>query len=399
MDLCVLPQTGASEQWLVLVAVAVVVIGAGVALAVSGTARRRVATSLGALAIVGALAIGGVAAAPVAQADAGTANCVTAPGGATAPAADVVVTPGIPGLQQVCNVESTVAVPTTTGVTYAQTRDGSVVTVTAAANAGYRILDGATTTWWYEVTPVTPAAAPIALPSSVRADYVDTVPTPEGGSEDQFAETDSSFMGDLLAATAAGTASYGLDATQAALTLRFDLVDGDGNPIPTFTASAPATNAIFAYDAALAVFTLAVPADDLEAMNASISEQIAAFAAQYPDASLVSARQFVSGLAVGVQWDGGAVCGVQSWYTTIDAVFEEFTPGAPAGRDAPSGLLDLAPLVAPLTTDAPATADAPAAEETPPTGGEPATGETPATEAPTEVVESPEPEAETPVEG
>lgn len=134
-------------------------------------------------------------------------------------------------------------------------------------------------------------------------------------------------------------------------------------------------------------------------MNASISDQIAAFAAQYPDASLVSARQFVSGLAVGVQWDGGAVCGVQSWYTTIDAVLEEFTPGTPAGRDAPSGLLELAPLVAPLTTDAPATADAPAAEEMPTTGEELATSEASAADAPTEVVESPEPEAETPVEG
>lgn len=409
MDLCVLPQTGASEQWLVLVVVAAIVIGAGIALAVSGKARRRVATGLGALAIVGALALGGMQAAPAALADAGSA-CVTAPGGAQAPRADTVVTPGIPGLQQQCNAESTVVTPTTTGVTYTQTRDGSVVTVTAAANAGYRILDGSTTTWYYDVSPVTPAPAPIDLPTTVRADLVDTAPTPEGGTEDRF-ETESTFMPDLLAAAAAGSASYGLDATQAELVVEFDLLDLEGQPL-TFAASAPVANAIFGYDAPLALFTLAAPVEDRDAAFASLLDQLDAFQQENPGAQLIGVRQAAEGLAVGVQWDGGSVCGQQAAYVAIDAVYLEITgvPGepGPAGlataASASSGVTSLADVGARLAAAAAAEeVDATLVETTAPIADDDSASiaKGPAAEQPTPEVpaQSPAPEVEELVEG
>lgn len=69
------------------------------------------------------------------------------------------VTPAAPTLVDApsCGVEPTVNVTPTDGVTYTQTRDGNIITVTATANStpapGYVIAPGAETTWSFDVTP------------------------------------------------------------------------------------------------------------------------------------------------------------------------------------------------------------------------------------------------------
>lgn len=82
------------------------------------------------------------------------------------------VAPAAPTLApaEQCGVEGTVVIPDTEGVTYSQTREGNTVTVTATANDGYVIAEGARSTWEItipdvepcpeEVTPVAPTLVP-----------------------------------------------------------------------------------------------------------------------------------------------------------------------------------------------------------------------------------------------
>ena len=103
-----------------------------------------------------------------------------------------VVTPVAPALvpSDECEVEATVSTPQVAGVSYSQTREGNVVTVTATALEGYVIADGATTTWTFTIpeaeecegpvepsTVVTPVA-PALVPSD-ECEVEATVSTPQ----------------------------------------------------------------------------------------------------------------------------------------------------------------------------------------------------------------------------
>ncbi|MHA3724217.1 LPXTG cell wall anchor domain-containing protein [Leucobacter sp. HY1910] len=85
------------------------------------------------------------------------------------------ITPVAPTLKpaDTCSVEGTVVIPKTEGIKYTETRDGRTVTVTAAAEPGFVLAEGATAKWTLEipevepcpevVTPVAPTLEPADL--------------------------------------------------------------------------------------------------------------------------------------------------------------------------------------------------------------------------------------------
>lgn len=389
MDLCVLPQTGASEQWLVLAVVAVVVIGAGIALAVSGKARRRVATGLGALAVVGALALGGLAAAPAAQADAGGASCITAPGSVRAPAAATLVTPGIPTAAAQCLAEPAITTPTTQGVTYTSARAGSTLTLTASAQPGYAITPGATTVFTFDMTPGARAPWPVALPERIL-----TTPGPGGPVEDgqvsgYLIPDDLALVPALQAAAEAGALTYALDGSQFRQSITLAVTDVESGAELGRQTFGIAAGGTLTYDFAESAYLITFPAPTEEQYEA-LDAQIDAFLAQFPlDAEIDEVEFGYEGLQLSASYVPGAACGIETVVVPIDIDFSAIGPGAAAAEV--DALIDAAASqrAEAAVTEAPAT-EAPAAEA-------PAT-EAPADEAPAapEATEPAEPEVTEP---
>ncbi|WP_144720248.1 LPXTG cell wall anchor domain-containing protein [Agrococcus jejuensis] len=399
MELCVLPQTGAGEHWLLLVAIAALVIAAGVALALSGRARRSVLTGLGALAIVGALVVAGIGGAPSAQADTGSSQCATAPARQTpAPAAAaIVVTPGIPTTTVQCAAEPSLQVPTTTGVVYSQTRTGSSVTVTAAAAPGYAILAGAVTSWTYDLTPSVRAPWPVALPAATQGTLevdifggpVDTLPIVPDDADD------AALVPSLQAAQDAGTLTYSLDGSGYTESQEFGVYDGETDEqlaTGIVTVSYP-TELTFDFEAGEYRLRFFGVDEDIEAQYQA---QLAALTAPFPGSYANPLGGFppsidITGLNVIASYEPGPGCATETAIVPLETDVEFLFPpvGLDAGFSARGGLVSSGADAAEESLQAPIASEVPAAA--------PVT-EVPA-EAPTEVVESPEPEAETPVEG
>jgi hypothetical protein len=331
MDLCVLPQTGAGEQWLLVVTLAAVIIAAGVALATSGRARRSVLTGLGALAIVGALVAGGIGGAPSAQADAGSAACVTAPARQAPAAAAIVVTPGIPTTTAQCAAEPTLQVPTTTGVVYSQTRTGSSVTVTATAAPGYALLAGAVTSWTYDLTPSVRVPWPVALPASTQA-------TPSG----QDAETGGSYLTPsdpalvpaLQDAALAGALTYALDASEFAIELPLIVSDPETGvelARPVLSAAVPSE---LSYDFERGEYLLSFDGNP-EVAAEQFQVQFEAILAQYPGADIGPGGEFpfdleYNGLQILASYEPGVACATETAIVPIELVLAPIGP--PIGR-------------------------------------------------------------------
>jgi hypothetical protein len=97
------------------------------------------------------------------------------------------VTPTAPSLSTPgCGEAATVVLPTTKGVDYSKKTDGDTVTVTATAQDGYALADGATSSWTLTIpkvvacaVPVTPAAPSVSAPDCGESATV-VLPTTEG---------------------------------------------------------------------------------------------------------------------------------------------------------------------------------------------------------------------------
>ncbi|QCR20392.1 LPXTG cell wall anchor domain-containing protein [Agrococcus sp. SGAir0287] len=370
MDLCVLPQTGSTEPWLLLAIAAVVLVAAGVALAVSGRARRGVLTGLGALAIVGALVVGGVAGAAPAQADAGSADCVTAPARPAPAAAAIVVTPGIPTTTAQCAAEPSLQVPTTQGVVYSQARTGNSVTVTATAAPGYAILAGAVTSWTYDLTPTTRAPWPVDLPDSTEA----TIVLEESGEELVLEPSDPALVPSLQEAADAGALTYSLDGEGFAQVVPVAVLDEDGQQLGTGEVAIPQPSDI-SYDFERNVYLLSP--QDTEPDPDVIEAQIEALLAQYPGAVTVQPLGGfpfffeLTGLRILASYEPGPGCATESAEVAIDVQFPFFPPVALS-----SALQGLSGVDLGTTDESPSLQQAPASEA-------------PASEAPAE--QTPEP--------
>ncbi|WP_144720249.1 hypothetical protein [Agrococcus jejuensis] len=374
MDLCVLPQTGAAEHWLLIGVVAAVLIAAGIALAVSGRARRSVLTGLGALAIIGALVAGGIGGAAPAQADAGSASCVTTP----APVGDEVsaatlVAPGIPTATAQCAAEPTVQIPSTQGVSYTQARTGTTLTVTAVPAAGYAFAAGATTTWSFDMTATTAAPWPVDLPVSTQA--TPTEAAPDGGS--YLTPVDAALVPALQQAADAGLLAYSLDGSQFALAVEFLVVDREtGDELARPVASVPVPSTL-SYDFERGDYLLDFDGNPGDELFEQLTEQIEAIEAQYPDAFVVPAEDGLPftypGLRILASYSPGAGCETVSAVVPIELVLPQQPIPGDAPRLAPDALLqglddvlDTQPEAAPASeapaSEAPAS-EAPATEE------------------------------------
>lgn len=392
MELCVLPQTGSAEPWMLVAVVAVVLIAAGVALVASGRARRSVLTGLSALAIIGALVAGGIGGAAPAQADAGSTSCVTAPAGDEVSAATLVA-PGIPTAAAQCAAEPTVQIPSTQGVTYTQDRAGSTLTVTAVPAAGYAFVAGATTTWTFDMTATSAAPWPVELPERTAA----TPSEPDletGGSF--LTPSDAELVPALQAAADAGALTYALDASQFAVQLEMVVIDpdtGEKLAFPTLSQGIPST---LTYDFERGAYLLGFDGslgelDELEAQYQALLEQ-------YPGTEIVPRDRdstFVPFDFVGMQilasYSPGAGCETATAVVPIDLVLPR--EPLPLPRLAPDVLLDeLTEVVEEALEASPEAAATQSPASGAPASDAPATevpvSEAPATEAPVDPSET-----------
>ncbi|UOQ61035.1 hypothetical protein MUN76_03400 [Leucobacter rhizosphaerae] len=174
-EVCVLAATGGVDAVPLALTAAVVLVVLGiiaVAAARSSRGRRGLAAGFGALALVGALVVVPLASATPVQAATGanTSECDPAQQPpAEKPPVDppvetpdsVIVSPAAPALSDVaCGVEPAVLIPEMDGVAYGQTRAGNIVTVTATAEPGFVLAEGAVATWPLDVTPQPCACVP-----------------------------------------------------------------------------------------------------------------------------------------------------------------------------------------------------------------------------------------------
>ncbi|WP_344344622.1 hypothetical protein [Agrococcus versicolor] len=316
------------EQWLLLVVVAAVVLAAGVALAVSGRARRSVLTGLGALAIVGALVVGGIGGAPSAQADAGSADCVTAPMRPAPAAAAIVVTPGIPTTTVQCAAEPTLQVPTTTGVVYSQTRTGSSVTVTAAAAPGYALLAGAVTSWTYDLTPTTRAPWPVTLPATTQA----TLLVDFSNQSDTYPmdPADPVLVPSLQAAQDAGALTYALDGSGYTESQQFGVFDGETDE-QLATGTVRITYPVdLAYDFAENQYLLTFIGEP-EDLDAQYDAQLDALTAPFPGSYARPVADFppaieITGLEIDASYEPGPGCATETAVVALEADVEFVLP-------------------------------------------------------------------------
>ena len=145
------------------------------------------------------------------------------------------VTPVAPELvpSEDCDTEATVTIPDTEGITYNQTREGNTITVTATANDGYTLTEGATTTWTFDVTgktcpvpntDVTPVAPELVPAEDCETEATVTIPDTEGITYNQTRE------GNTITVTA--TANDGYTLTEGATTTWTFDVTGKTCPVP-----------------------------------------------------------------------------------------------------------------------------------------------------------------------
>ncbi|SDH48357.1 hypothetical protein [Agrococcus jejuensis] len=374
MDLCVLPQTGSTEPWMLVAVVAAVLIAAGIALTASGRARRSVLTGLGALAIIGALVAGSIGGAAPAQADAGSTSCVTAPVGDEVSAATLVA-PGIPTAALQCAAEPTVQIPSTQGVTYTQARTGSTLTVTAVPAAGYAFVAGATTTWTFDMTATSAAPWPVELPERTAAYPSEGTPWLGGA---YLTPIDPELVPALQAAADAGEVTYALDGS--GWRMEIDLVAYDpetDEELDRRTASAPIP-AELSYDFERGEYLLVSEEFSFENLFAAVTAAGEELQALYPDArieaDLESEADIYDGLQIVASYEPGVGCETVTQVVPLDLVFQPMPAPraildglAPALDEAIDRLesLDDAPVESPAlespSTQAPAS-EAPATE-------------------------------------
>ena len=319
MELCVLPETGASDAiWPIVIVTAVALIVAGGVLLRSGAARRRIATGMAALAIVSALALGSVVAAPSAHADA-SPECSTAPatpapsaaGDEQAPAESELptrpeptipeirtVTPEAPTAAAQCGLAPAIAIPTQEGVDYAEAQEGSTLTVTATPQPGFVLAMGATSTWTFDLTPTTVAEMPVALPERIPA-----FPQFESESPDvlRLFVFDATVFADLAAAE-------GIDwtlVTADEVVVTYDVFDPATSTWTTDVESIP-WSASLAYDAAAEQLVLTIV--DGAAFQASFEDAQAAVEARHPGAEVNQSGFPELGLALETSFVPGPGC-------------------------------------------------------------------------------------------
>lgn len=120
------------------------------------------------------------------------------------------VTPPAPTFtpSETCDVEGVVTLPEVEGLTYAQTREGQTITVTASADEGTILAEGAVTSWTFEVPAVDPC--PSGGDDTDSETETPTVPSDnnDGGSTsgtDSKPSWTGPAEGDTLAYTGSGT--------------------------------------------------------------------------------------------------------------------------------------------------------------------------------------------------
>ncbi|WP_344344614.1 hypothetical protein [Agrococcus versicolor] len=359
-----LPTTGADGgAWVAVAAVAAVALVLGGLLLRRGVSRRAVGTGIAALALVGVLALGSGGAASSAFADAGTsADCVSA-GQAVAPSAAptaapttastvapttppsvepttpptdepaTVVTPLAPTAATQCGAEPLVAIPTQEGVSYAQTRDGDVLTLTASALPGFVVASGAQTVFTVDVAATERAEPPVAVPAQVA-----TVPQSEQEGVLTLGAVDPTLIPAVAEAAAAGSLEYELSTTDR-LTYGYSVLDGTGATIATGTVSAPFPTTVTYADGA---YALSYANADVSAVFAEVERQLDAVEAQYPGAMVQSTRTPTDlGIRLTTSYEPGPGCETSITESTI-VVIDQIAPRRDAVAPTQGGLL-LAP--------------------------------------------------------
>lgn len=345
MELCMLPNTGADAGvWAFAIVAAVVAIALGVVMLGRGATRRRMAMGMAALAAVGVVALGSMGAAPSAIADSGSRDCVTqtpapapsqsaaptaapSPSPSTPPAATP-VTPIAPALQQRCELESAVTIPTQTGVAYAESRTGTVLTVTASATAGYVIATGAQTVFTFDVAPSVPAP-PVSLPAQVDATWVSSF----GGV--RAAAADPALVPALADAEAAGQLGYVIESRADGLSFDFEITDPEtGDVVATRTVPVPfETTVVYDFETNEYVYDFSffelIPVVD--SIFRQLQVEFPGFIVENVGLSDPLAAAIV------VSYEGGPACG-----TLVVEAPIVVDSGGPGEGSAPAGVLDAA---------------------------------------------------------
>lgn len=341
MDLCVLPQTGADDgAWIALAAVAAVALVLGGILMRRGVSRRAIGTGVGALALVGVLALSAGGAAPSAFADAAAgADCVRAsapvapvPTAAptTAPTTEptaqpaIVVTPAAPTSVAQCAAEPIVTIPSQEGVAYAQTRDGDVLTVTASALPGYVVAEGAQTVFPLDVAATERADSPVAVPAEVGATPIDEI-----DGVIRLAAVDPMLIPALEAAAADGALSYELSAT-GRLSYPYVVRDAEGVEVASGTVSGALPSTVTYADG---IYAFSYQGADVQAFFAEVQAQVDAVEAQYPEANVQVGGTFPDlGIRIATAYEPGPGCETSVTESSV------LVAAPPAARTAPASV-------------------------------------------------------------
>ena len=182
---CLANTGGSSSTWLVVAGVAIVLVGIGV---LALRRRTRAGTVLGALVLVGALAL--VPLSTPSTAFAATGDCTpgtSQPAPAPAPTAEpepttdpetTFVAPDAPTVEPQCGAAPVIAIPESQYFTYVTDQSGTIATVTAELNDGLEdtaVTPGAQTVWTFDLS-FTPAT--VVTPESLAFTYDGFSPNP-----------------------------------------------------------------------------------------------------------------------------------------------------------------------------------------------------------------------------
>ena len=180
---CLANTGGSSSAWLVVVGIAAVLIGLGV---LALRRRSRAGTMLGALALIGALALVPISA--PSSAFAATGDCTPATSQPTpdpAPTPDptpdpetTLVSPEAPTAEPQCGAAPVIATPESPYFTYVTDQSGTTATVTAQLREGLpdiAVAPGAQTVWTFDLSFV---PATVVTPESLAFTYGDSSLTP-----------------------------------------------------------------------------------------------------------------------------------------------------------------------------------------------------------------------------